>query len=197
MAPGTHPAFHDPAIRAQEISEAQLKPILEIRRVAAAAGDGAEPAFGLAHPVHVMGLRELVKGGKVDGTPVAIRVLESRGPQIAAFYDVSTSSIAPQVLQTAGSDSHYASLLERGIDAAARWAGKREQAHLRLLRIPALHTEALLLRTNGEKEETAIVVRTPQAGVEMLTPMPLSELVSLLEPAARLILTDDDGRKPS
>lgn len=110
-------------IRARQISRAQLMPILEVRRAQAArpgtpTEEEVAPAFGLAHPIHVMGLRDLVKGGKVGEAPVAIRVLESRGPDIAAFYDVSPSNSDPQVLQTAGSDNNYASLLERGIDAA-------------------------------------------------------------------------------
>lgn len=189
-------------IRALQISETLLKPILEVRAAfagqeaaAAAEGTAEAPVFGLAHPIHVMGLRDLLKDGKVSEAPVAIRVLESSGPDISAFYDVSPSNSAPEVLQMAGANNDYAAVLERGIDVATHWAEEREgEADLRLLRIPALNTEALLLRTKGQKEEIAIVIRTLQP-VETLRPMPLSELVKKLEGPARLILENDDGRK--
>lgn len=188
-------------IRPLPISEDLLKPILEARRSLARGNDDAEatpPAFGLAHPVHVMGLRDLLKGGKVGETPAAIRVLESRGADIAAFYDVSPSRSDPRVIQAAGADNDYPALLERGVEVATGWAASRvSETDLRLLRIPALHTEALLLRTKEDREETAVVIRTLQPGVEMLRPMPLSELVSRLEAPARLILENDDGLKGS
>jgi hypothetical protein len=192
-------------IRALQISEKQLEAILDARPAlaltAGRSGDARQEeagpvAFGLAHAVHVAGLRDLVKGEKVKGKPVAIRVLESNGPDITAFYDVSFSAGRPEVLQMAGPGNHYASMLESGIEVASRWMESREgEAELRLLRIPALNTEALLLATKGEEEETAIVIRTLRSEVEMLKPMPLSELVSRLEAPARLILESDDGRK--
>lgn len=194
-------------LRVPRVSEAQLKPILEARplldrrtgRAADSAADkGAPPAFGLAHPIHVMGLRDLVAGGKISKAPAAIRILESNGPDISAYYDVSPSENAAQVMQMAGADNPYLPALERGIEVAESWAEGREvEADLRMLRIPALYTEALLLRTRGEKEETAIVIRTAQKELEILTPMPLSELVSRLEAPARLILETDDGLKVS
>lgn len=191
-------------IKALQISETLLKPILQARsdlagRPGARAEDqvGEPPAFGLAHPIHVMGLRDLVKGARIAETPAAIRVLESRGPDIVAFYDVSASGNDPQVMQIAGSDDGYAALLERGLDAATRWAAdKAGETELRLLRIPALYTEALLLRAKGDKEETVIVIRTLQP-VDALRPMPLSELMARLEAPARLILENDDGLKGS
>lgn len=191
-------------IRALPISETLLKPILEARSAFAGATGSAEaeaaesPAFGLAHPVHVLGLLDIVKGRRIGGTPAAIRVLESRGPEIAAFYDLSPSRNDPQVIQTAGADNNYAALLERGIEVASTWAeGKDGEADLSLLRIPALHIEALLLRTTGDREETAIVIRSLQPGVEMLRPMPLRELIARLEGPARAILENDDGLKGS
>lgn len=194
-------------LRVPPISRTLLQPILEAGpflagRTARApdpeTDEGAAAAFGLAHPIHIMGLRELVAGGRMSKAPAAIRVLESRGSDISAFYDVSPSESAPQLLQMAGADNPYLAALEQGIDVADRWAEAREgPVDLRLLRIPALYTEALLLRTHGAKEEIAIVIRSSQEGVETLKPMPLSELVELLAAPARLILENEDGLKGS
>ena len=48
----------------------------------------------------------------------------------------------------------------------------------------------------GEGEdEMAIVIHSPQEGVECHKPMPLSELMKRLEPAARSLLEQDDDEK--
>lgn len=189
-------------IRPLQISKALLKPILEARQCLALVDgrpqeavddDAASVAFGLAHAIHVLGLRDLVEGNKIGEKPNAIRVLESNGADITAYYDVSTSGSNPEVMQMAGLANNYAAVLEPGIELAVRWAQDRAgETEFRLLRIPALYTEALGLRTKGEKEETAIVIRTLQAEVEILKPMPLSELMARLEAAARLILESND-----
>jgi hypothetical protein len=124
-----------------------------------------------------------------------VRVLESRGGDIQAFYDVAPDDGSPEVLHMAAtSDNDYGVLVERGVEAATKWAdAKGAETELRLLRVPALYVEALVLRTEGEEEETALVLRAPHLDVPLLTPVPLSELLGRLQEPARVLLEADDG----
>ncbi|HEX9966166.1 MAG TPA: hypothetical protein VGB04_14405 [Allosphingosinicella sp.] len=189
-------------IRFRPVSAAQLRPIREARpTLAALTGrrqdrpeDVPGSNFGQAHAVHVLGLRDLVEGSGISEAPVAIRVMEGRGPEKGAYYDLSPSADAPELMQVAASDNDYGSLLGRGVAAATRWAeGRGRPADVRMLRVPALYTEALLLRDEAQEEETAIVIRTLQEGIGLLEPMPLSELLRRLEAPARLILANEGG----
>ena len=195
-------------IRTQQVPEKALAVVREARPALAELSgrrkdtrddQGAPTTIGPAHAVHVIGLRDLVEGARVSETPAALRVLERRGAGITAFYDVTPSESDPELMQMVAAVDHpYGPALERALALADSWAEYRQgEADLRLLRIPALNTEALLLRVDGEDEETAIVVRTLQADLKALNPMPLSELMSRLEAPARLILETDDGRKGS
>jgi len=194
-------------IRFRPLSDDLLKPIREAgpplrirpgQRPEATKDKAPAGTLGQVHPIHFLGLTDLVEGGQIGETPVAIRVLESRGQDITAFYDLKLLDGGPRVMTRGATDNDFGSSLKQALAAATRWADERDdEADLRLLRIPALHTEALLLRTKGQKEEIAIVVRTLQRDVETLKPMPLSELLSRLEAPARVVLEHDDGLKGS
>lgn len=191
-------------IRFRPLSEKQLRPIREARAFLAEltgrerneADEPASPEFGFAHAIHVMGLRDLVEGNGIIEAPVSIRVMESAGAEKGAYYDLTASEHAPELMQMAAGDNGYGALLERGIATAHRWADAHgREADLRMLRVPALYTEALLLRTSKQEEEIAIVIRTFQEGIDMLRPMPLSELLDKLKAPARFILDRDGGRQ--
>ena len=134
--------------RLPEISPALLRTIwgarpllaaLEAQRPNVVAAAAEEISFGLPHPIHVIGLRDVVEGGRIGEAPAAIRVLESRGPEISAYYDLSTSEEAPEIQHMSGMANDYGARLERGLEAAIRWLGDRpDEADLKLLRIPAL-----------------------------------------------------------
>lgn len=147
-----------------------------------------------------MGLRDLVAGRGVAKAPAAVRVIEGRDDAIETFYELTPSPSAPEVMQMARTGPDYGSAVARGLAAAERWAAERGvDAELRMLNIPALHTEALLVRPEGAEDEgeIAIVVRTLQPDVAMLEPMPLSELLDRLKAPARLILEHEDDLKGS
>ena len=172
-----------------------------------------EMSFALAHPVHVVGLDQFVGKGPVVDRPSAIRLLEMKGNQVDAFYDLSPDSESPSLLQFAGADNDYVHLLERGLSVAGTFAdglasgqaeggAKNKPAatptdwSIRMLRIPALYTEAIILSPD-RGDEVAIVIRSPDPDVALFKPMLFADLRSQLEPTARVILADDDGLKGS
>jgi hypothetical protein len=194
-------------LRIPDLAQSFLEPIWKVRPLLAAQ-DGREadvrefaagPAvsFGLAHPVHVLGLDNLVDGADPPEQPVAIRVLESSAGKTTAYYDLSPEP-GGEVLQMASADNNYTELLERGLAAAGRWAEEGEaEADLRLLRIPALYTEAIILKRDGDKGEVAVVIRSPQPDVPLFEPMPLKDLLRRLQKPARALLDEEDDLKGS
>jgi hypothetical protein len=190
----------------------ELRPLLRAQSGGTAGGDAAEStdnvSLGLAHPVHVLGLADLAAGGGAEeyaggamaAQPVAIRVIETRDGNFEGFYDVSadsgTESAGAEVLQMASADNDYGRLLERGLSAVSNHIeDDSAETDLRLLRIPALYTEAVVV---GEgNEAVAVPIRSPQPGVRLFEPVPLAALLERLAEPAREILAEDDDLKGS
>ncbi|TMJ18770.1 MAG: hypothetical protein E6G92_02705 [Alphaproteobacteria bacterium] len=200
-------------IRIRELAPELLKRIWEVRpllvphggdEAGGAAAGTASVSLGLAHPVQILGLSDLARaaGGAAAEVsyaamapePSAIRVIETRDGEFGGFYDVSAGGGTPEVLQMASADNDYGRLFERGLAALSKQVDDDDsETDLRLLRIPALYTEAVVV---GEGESAvAVPIRSPQEGVPLFEPMPLAELLARLEKPAREILDDDDELK--
>ncbi|MEA3014273.1 MAG: hypothetical protein QOD42_2818 [Sphingomonadales bacterium] len=195
-------------IRFYELAQEFLAPIWKVRPLLAAQTgrdsglreNAAEPgtSFGLAHPIHVLGLKQVVEGAALSERPVAIRVFETRNGEASAFYDLSPDPERAEILQMAAADNDYTGLLERGLALALRWADDGEaEADLKLLRIPALYTEAIVLQCDGRGEDVALVIRSPQPDVPLFEPIPLKDLLRRLKKPAQALLAEDDDLKGS
>jgi hypothetical protein len=189
----------------------ELRPIIADPRLVrdpqlGAGSDAQDVQLSLPHEIETLGLADLVEGGgrsksgeggaERSGT---VRVVQLEGGRPTAFLDLSTGD-NPNVVQIGREDNSYLRLLEQGLDAITHYDGEGgggEVSELRLLRIPALHVEALVVREDESGNEYAVVIRSMQPNVDLFRPMPVEELVDRLREPARVILADDDPLKGS
>lgn len=182
--------------KAVVLSEAVLRLISiqqRLRELHGVHDDEVAPGLVLPHPIYAVGLKDLAKGKPALDAPSALRVIELRGSRPSGYYDISDEGSAPRMLEMGGADSPYLASFERSVETAARSVKAREgDVELRLIRIPALYTDALWLH---EADNDVAVVLNTQQELPVNQPMPLDRLFKQLKDIAAKALADDDGLK--
>lgn len=114
-----------------------------------------ETAFGLGHRVFVLGLDDLDKP-EPKPRQSCLRAFELEKSKPVAFFDVDEST---GVVQQMSDSADYSERFFKGFQKGLQLAEKQQTAaDLRLLRLPAVHFEAIWIHT--EVEEFLIPLRT-------------------------------------
>lgn len=177
----------------------ELRPIITDPRLARASlEEAADVQVTLPHEIETVGLAELARDEQPHRADAGVvRVIQIEDGQPRAFLDLTTGA-APDVAQIGDPENDYVRRLEQGLDALTRREAVRggaELTELKLLRIPALYTEALVMREGEDGEEIAVVIRSVQPDVPLFEPLPVSDLLDRLREPARVMLSDDDPLK--
>jgi hypothetical protein len=180
----------DPALF-QPILAARALPLAE---VAAPASSPAAPQLGLPHYVHVVPLAALLAEPTptdLFGPPTGIRALEVPAGSPPALYEVATNPQHPGLLAQVSSPA-YLALLDEGL-ARLQSLATPPGAELRLVRIPALNTEALWLAGSAAGPEYFYPLPRFTAGPFEDRVYTRPEFVSQAQAAARQLsaATDD------
>lgn len=174
---------------------AELRPIIADPRLERSSLiDAGDVRLTLPHEIETIGLRGLVEGGTAGDATGIVRVVYVDAGRPSAFLDLAAGD-APDVVQIGGADNDYVSRLERGLEIISDHGGAEGEAEvssLRLLRIPALYVEALVVRSDRAEQEVAVAIRSMQAEVPENEPMPLAEMLERLRVPARQALADAD-----
>jgi hypothetical protein len=157
----------------------------------------SDRAVGLAfpHQSYVLGLDSVVEGAVDSARPSFVRAFQLVGGNVGGFVDFDGEG-GGQLLQMAGPDNPYAAAFERALDTASRQESLADsEIEPRLLRIPALYTDILWLKSE-EGADMGVVVATAQ-DLPTGELVPLRDLLDRLKPLAEQIQADDDGTKGS
>ena len=175
---------------------ADLRPILVDPRLEGLKAEPKDLQLTLPHEVETVGLADLAGKETRREQSGVVRVIQIEDGKPVAFLDLTTGAAA-DVAQIGGRENDYVQRLEQGLEAMVARGGKREMtevSELKLLRIPALYTEALVMQEGGGGE-TAVVIRSIQPGIPLYEPMPVEDLLERLREPAQAMLADDDGLK--
>jgi hypothetical protein len=156
--------------------------------------EDSHAAVGMAHRIFSVGLDALLGRNELAPQPVGLRVYESVGQKLTAFFDVSEEE-QPRLLQmsTAGEPLE---LFTRGLAEVLEALDRNDpEAELRLFRVPALNFEALWISYEGKPDDKPEDMLVPLRAVGSLVPdkpVPLREALPALREAARPLANMDD-----
>lgn len=139
-----------------------LKPIEDIKphlasmpefaHIKSAANEKKED-FALPHYTYVLGLDSLQAGKGLPEKANTLRVMELGGQQPEALYELALDEKNPELVQM-NMDKKYFGMMEGSINMLRDHASQKKQAgELRLLKLPALNTEAFWLHYDMPGEE--------------------------------------------
>jgi hypothetical protein len=158
------------------------------------AAEESRAAVGTAHRIFSVGLDALLGRNELAPQPVGLRVYESVGEKLTAFFDV-TEEEQPRLLQMSTAKEPL-ELFTRGLDEVLGALDRNDpEAELRLLRVPALNFEALWISYEGEPGHKPEDMLVPLRAVGSLVPdkpVPLREALPALREAARPLANMDD-----
>lgn len=188
----------------QRIREA--RPLLKLKQESQATQTASEPglsrdfaedaqaAVGMAHRIFSVGLDALLERNELAPQPVGLRVYESVGQKLTAFFDL-TEEEQPRLLQMSTAREPL-ELFTRGLAEVLEALGRSDpEAELRLLRVPALNFEALWISYEGKPDDKPEDKLVPLRAVGSLVPdkpVPLREALPALREAARPLANMDD-----
>jgi hypothetical protein len=175
----------------------EARPLLNLKRgdltmtARELAGD-AESSLGLAHRVFTLGLDALrSERAAAAAQPAGVRVYEMAKDTPRAFFDV-TDDDEPRVVQMSAATPQL-EVFARALDQALTLAERgKEDAEVRLLRVPALNFEGLWLTSEGEGRADQIVPLRNVGRLSVNQPVPLADALEALREAARPLSQMDD-----
>jgi hypothetical protein len=189
----------------QRIREA--RPLLKLKQGSQATQTASEPglsrgfaedshaAVGMAHRIFSVGLDALLGRNELSPQSVGLRVYESVGQKLTAFFDVSEEE-QPRLLQMSAAGEPL-ELFTRGLAEVLEALGRNDpEAELRLLRVPALNFEALWISYEGKSNDKPEDMLVPLRAVGSLVPdkpVPLREALPALKEAAQPLVNMDDA----
>jgi hypothetical protein len=189
----------------QRIREA--RPLLKLKQGSQTTQTASEPrlshdfaedshaAVGMAHRIFSVGLDALLGRNELAPQSVGLRVYESVGQKLTAFFDVSEEE-QPRLLQMSAAGEPL-ELFTRGLAEVLEALGRNDpEAELRLLRVPALNFEALWISYEGKSDDKPEDMLVPLRAVGSLVPdkpVPLREALPALKEAARPLVNMDDA----
>ncbi|MBS0425533.1 MAG: C39 family peptidase [Proteobacteria bacterium] len=169
-----------------KISTMELPEIRALRE----AEDEKRAALGMAHRVYSLGLDTLLNRREAAPEPVALRVIETVGETLQAFFDVSEED-EPRILQMSAAKDQL-DIYARGLTEILRISGEESrETELRLFRVPALNFEALWLNYEGVGKDVLVPIHTV-GRLAQYKAVPLNEALDTLRGAAQPLAQMDD-----